>query len=157
MQRYPSMHQNAYMLKMFKKFCYLHVLSWIYWIICLSAWLGRCSNVRLMIVGAFTTLSVLLNCSTRITDSRHHFLGTKLQPDKNSLALFMNVLSAREKRTRTIGTCSLQYADAAQLHTTRNACQGFPSYYCPFLVMFYWWSMIFFCWQFIYFWQWHPL
>lgn len=29
-----------------------------------------------------------------------------------------------------IGTCNLQYADAAQLHTIESACQGFLSYYC---------------------------
>lgn len=131
------------MLKMFKKFLYLHVLIWIYLNLCLSAWLVRYSNVRLMIVGAFTTLNVLLNCSTRKANSRPHFSLSKLQPEKNSLVLFMNVLCAREWRTRIIGTCNLQYADAAQLHTTGSACQGFPSYSCPFLVMFYWWKQDF--------------
>ena len=113
---------------------------WINWILCVSAWLDRCSNVRLMIVGAFTTQSVLLHCSTRIANSMPHFWGTKLQPDKISLAPFMNVLCAREKGTRMIGTCNWQYADAAQLHTTGGICQGFPPYPCPFLVMFYWWK-----------------
>ena len=91
--------------------------------------LDRCSNVRSMIVGAFTTQSVLLNCSTRIANSMPHFWGTKLQPDKISLAPFMNVLCAREKGTRMIRTSNVQYADAAQLQ---------PPYSCPFLVMFYW-------------------
>jgi hypothetical protein len=99
-------------------------------IICLSAWRVRCSNVRLMIVGTFTTLSVLLNCSTQIVKTRPHFLRSKLLlPEKISLVLCMNVLCAREERIRMIGICNLQYADAAQLHTTGCACQGIPSFW----------------------------
>ena len=127
---YPSMHQNAHMLKIFENFQYLHAIIWIDLIICLSAWLDRCSNVRLMIVGTFTTLSVLLNCSTQIAKTRPHFLRSKLLlPEKNSLVLCMNVLCAREERIRMIGICNLQYADAAQLHTTGCACQGIPSFW----------------------------
>lgn len=123
------MHQNAHMLKMLENFQYLHALIWIDLIVCLSAWLLRCSNVRLMIVGTFTTLSVLLNCSTQIAKMRPHFLRSKLLQEKSSLALSMNVLCAREERIRMIGKCNLQYADAAQLHTTGNACQGIPSHW----------------------------
>lgn len=133
----------AHMLKMFKKVRYLHVLIWIYLILCLSAWLVRCSNVRLMIVGTFTTLNVLLIFSTHKANLRPNFSQSKLKSKKNSVVLFMNVLCAREQRTRIIGKCNLQYADAAQLHTTGSACRGFPLYSCPFLVMFYWWKQDF--------------